>query len=79
MTKWTFVGVWLLASLLSSSVLAQAVVNNPGHCAQFYPSANCQNYGPGNPLYPGHGWYTGDAPMRTPVRHPRHHHYSYRR
>jgi hypothetical protein len=28
---------------------AQEVVYNPGYCAQFYPNANCQNKGPGNP------------------------------
>ena len=29
---------------------AQPVVYDPGRCAQFYPNANCQNYGPGNPF-----------------------------
>jgi hypothetical protein len=29
--------------------MAQEVVSNPGYCAQFYPNANCQNKGPGNP------------------------------
>jgi hypothetical protein len=33
--------------------MAQEVIYNPGYCAQFYPNANCQNKGPGNP-------YTGD-------------------
>ena len=28
---------------------AQAVVSEPGYCAFFYPYANCQNKGPGNP------------------------------
>jgi hypothetical protein len=28
---------------------AQAVVQEPGYCAFFYPYANCQNKGPGNP------------------------------
>jgi hypothetical protein len=30
-------------------VSAQHVITNPGKCAQFYPNANCQNYGRGNP------------------------------
>src|SRR3954463_6500557 len=30
-------------------VWAQEVIYNPGYCAQFYPNANCQNKGPGNP------------------------------
>ena len=29
--------------------MAQEVIYNPGYCAQFYPNANCQNKGPGNP------------------------------
>jgi hypothetical protein len=29
--------------------MAREVIYNPGYCAQFYPNANCQNKGPGNP------------------------------
>ena len=32
-----------------------------GYCAQFYPSANCQNKGPDSP-------YTGDYQLRTQIR-----------
>ena len=39
----------ILASMLASPAMAQEVVYNPGYCAQFYPNANCQNRGPGNP------------------------------
>jgi len=39
----------ILASALASPAVAQEVVYNPGYCAQFYPNANCQNRGPGNP------------------------------
>ena len=58
---------------------AQHVIYNPGWCAQFYPNANCQNYGPGNPYtsygnaygwrraYAWHGYY------------PRRFHHRYRR
>jgi hypothetical protein len=28
---------------------AQPVISEPGYCAFFYPNANCQNKGPGNP------------------------------
>jgi hypothetical protein len=73
MTKWTLLGAAMLATSFAGPALAQAVVEDPGWCAQFYPNANCQNYGPGNPLYPGHGWYASDRPMRMHVRHPRHH------
>jgi hypothetical protein len=39
----------ILASAIVSPAGAQQVVYNPGYCAQFYPNANCQNLGPGNP------------------------------
>jgi hypothetical protein len=39
----------ILASALASAAMAQEVIYNPGYCAQFYPNANCQNKGPGNP------------------------------
>jgi opacity protein-like surface antigen len=73
MTKFALLGATLLATALASPALAQAVVEDPGYCAQFYPNANCQNYGPGNPLYPGRGWYGGYARMH--VGHHRHHHH----
>jgi hypothetical protein len=54
MTKFGILGAAaLVASALASPAMAQEVVYNPGYCAQFYPNANCQNKGPGNP-------YTGD-------------------
>jgi hypothetical protein len=31
------------------SAQAQAVMQEPAYCAQFYPGANCQYKGPGNP------------------------------
>jgi hypothetical protein len=39
----------VLASTLAGPAMAQEVISNPGYCAQFYPNANCQNKGPGNP------------------------------
>jgi hypothetical protein len=74
MTKFALLGATLLATALASPALAQAVVEDPGYCAQFYPNANCQNYGPGNPLYPGRGWYGGGY-ARMHVWHHRHHHH----
>ncbi len=41
--------VAILATAMASPVLAQAVISEPGYCAFFYPNANCQNKGPGNP------------------------------
>jgi len=48
----------ILSSALASPVIAQQVITDPGYCAQFYPNANCQNKGPGNP-------YTGDYQLRN--------------
>jgi hypothetical protein len=82
MTKVTLFGAALLAMIFSGPALAQAVVEDPGYCAQFYPNANCTNYGPGNPLYPGHGWYGSyaryGAYARMPVWHHRYHRHHYR-
>jgi hypothetical protein len=72
----------LLATALSGQAHAQAAVEDPGYCAQYYPNANCQNYGPGNPLY--RGFYGGNfAPAGRPDgyaamptrRHHRHYHH----
>ena len=51
----------ILSSALASPSMAQQVIYNPGYCAQFYPNANCQNMGPGNP-------YTGDYQRRIAYR-----------
>jgi hypothetical protein len=56
-----------LSSALAGPVMAQPVVTNPGRCAQFYPDANCQNFGPGNPYNDGYQNY-GSQP-RTAYRH----------
>ena len=52
----------LLAALLVPPAMAQEVIYNPGYCAQFYPNANCQNKGPGNP-------YTGSYQRRAAYHH----------
>jgi len=63
MTKLRLLGAaaLVLSSALASPVMAQEVIYNPGYCAQFYPNANCQNKGPGNP-------YTGDYQRRAAYR-----------
>jgi hypothetical protein len=53
MIKHLAVGAVVLAAAFAGRAHAQAVVEDPGYCAQYYPNSNCQNYGPGNPLYPG--------------------------
>jgi hypothetical protein len=68
----------LATAALASPAAAQEVIYNPGYCAQFYPNANCQNKGPGNP-YTGNyrrGWHNGYAwagPRPWRHRHYRHH------
>jgi|GEM_PF-980671 len=49
--------VAILATATASPVLAQAVISEPGYCAFFYPNANCQNKGPGNPYTGSSGYY----------------------
>jgi hypothetical protein len=51
------------AVVLSSAAMAQPVVESPGKCAQQYPNANCENYGPGNPYTGSYG--RGERPMAT--------------
>jgi hypothetical protein len=46
------------ASALVVPAKAQQVISDPGYCAQFYPDANCQNLGPGNPYTDG-GYQAG--------------------
>jgi hypothetical protein len=44
----------VLSAAIATPVLAQQVISEPGYCAQFYPNANCQNKGPGNPYTGGY-------------------------
>lgn len=69
-----------IAALAASATVvpanAQEVISDPGYCAQFYPNANCQNLGPGNPYtdgYQARGWQNHYAYMRP--EHPHHHHH----
>jgi len=41
--------VAVLSTAIAAPAMAQQVISEPGYCAQFYPNANCQNKGPGNP------------------------------
>lgn len=38
-----------ILSLAGVPAMAQHVIYEPGYCAFYYPNANCQNEGPGNP------------------------------
>ena len=52
MIRYVAVSAGVLAAAFAGQAHAQAVVEDPGYCAQYYPNSNCENYGPGNPLYP---------------------------
>ncbi len=43
----------VLSAAIATPALAQPVISEPGYCAFFYPYANCQNKGPGNPYTDG--------------------------
>ena len=79
MTKYALLGAALLATALASPATTQQVISEPGYCAQFYPNANCQNKGPGNPYtdggyYRNSNWQNGNAPMgHRQLRHHRMH------
>jgi hypothetical protein len=80
--KYALIGAAALgAAALATPALAQAVIDNPGYCAQYYPNANCQNLGPGNPYtsdlspnawYRRNDWHYGYATMVHHYHHPHH-------
>lgn len=50
MTNWKMACAGLVLTLATvAPASAQEVISEPGYCAFFYPYANCQNKGPGNP------------------------------
>jgi hypothetical protein len=70
----------VITAAFATPALAQAVIEDPGYCAQFYPNANCQNLGAGNPYTNGgywrNDWRNGNASME---RHVQRHHVAHRR
>jgi hypothetical protein len=80
--KIALLGAVLLAAAAASPATAQEVIENPGKCAQYYPNANCSNYGPGNPYRGSYsyqrGWQNGYAAMPDRTwRHNRRHYRTY--
>jgi hypothetical protein len=79
--KFAMLGLAIVAAwAMATPVKAQAVIDDPGRCAQFYPNANCHNLGPGNPFTgaPAGGWRKGYAHMdhgRWHRAHRLHHHH----
>ena len=60
--KFTLIGAAALAvTALATPVQAQEVITNPGRCAQYYPNANCENLGAGNPYTNGGYWANGQG------------------
>jgi hypothetical protein len=58
--KLTLIGAsFAAAAAFATPALAQAVIEDPGYCAQFYPNANCDNLGQGNPYTNGGYWRDG--------------------
>jgi hypothetical protein len=79
--KFVLIGAAALVTAASATpALAQAVISDPGYCAQFYPNANCQNLGPGNPYTDG-GYYRNNwQNSNASIEHHRHrHHETHRR
>jgi hypothetical protein len=74
--KYAPIGVAAVAAAaFATPALAQQVIEDPGYCAQFYPDANCQNLGPGNPYTDGNwhnDWRNGNASIEQPRVHLRH-------
>jgi len=57
MAIYRLLGAAAAFAVMTAPAAAQQVMGEPGYCAFYYPTANCQNKGPGNP-------YTGDAWLR---------------
>lgn len=49
MSSLKLIGVAVILFAATAPAPAQQVISEPGYCAFFYPNANCQNKGPGNP------------------------------
>jgi hypothetical protein len=49
MTAFKCLGAAAILFAATAPAPAQQVISEPGYCAFFYPNANCQNKGPGNP------------------------------
>jgi hypothetical protein len=49
MSMFKLLGAPTALVLIAIPAMAQEVIYEPGYCAFYYPNANCQNNGPGNP------------------------------
>jgi hypothetical protein len=75
--------VAVLSTAIATPVLAQQAMTEPAYCAFYYPYANCQNKGPGNPytdpnyrrgpVLDGRTWSQGETVGIAPQRSRTHH------
>ena len=49
MSRYRLLAAAAALAVMTAPAVAQHVISEPGYCAFFYPNANCQNMGPGNP------------------------------
>lgn len=49
MPTYRLLAVAAVLSAITAPATAQQAMSEPGYCAFYYPNANCQNKGPGNP------------------------------
>ncbi len=70
MRLFRLLGAATFFSVLAMPAMAQAVIYEPGYCAQYYPDANCQNMGPGNPDSPEYRSRLGQTCRRGPAVRP---------
>ena len=74
--KFALIGAAALVTAASvTPALAQAVIEDPGYCAQFSPNANCQNLGPGNPYTDGGYYRNSRQNSNAPIQHHRQRHH----
>ncbi|WP_454630529.1 hypothetical protein [Bradyrhizobium cenepequi] len=80
MSTLKLLGAVIVLSAFAAPAPAQPVVSEPGYCAFFYPNANCQDKGPGNPYTdPNYQrsrnmqtWSGGQTVGAAPSRHRTH-------
>src|SRR5258708_6030682 len=69
----TFVSTSVIKKLVNA-LTQEEVIEDPGYCAQFYPNANCQNLGPGNPSTDG-GYFRDHNGRAMQTAKPNEHRY----
>ena len=69
MTSYRLLAAAAALAVMTVPAMAQQVISEPGYCAFFYPNANCQNKGPGNPYTDPNfqrRYYQGDPMAAAP-------------